>query len=155
MRPDTQTTIPFMPASESAGAPLRLDLPATLGAVEQARLAVLDHLRPHAPAARAVYRLEVVLEETLMNIISHAYTDALAHRIGLQLRVDAGRLLLRFEDDGIEFDPTRPHATPSPTTLAEAEPGGLGLQLVRRQALHMHYARQDGRNVLEIAVALA
>ncbi|MDP1900050.1 MAG: ATP-binding protein [Rubrivivax sp.] len=134
-------------------APLRLELPAALAAVETARRAVLGHLRAQALSARTIYRVELVLEEVLMNIIRHAFPHAGEHRIHLQVCADSDQIRLRFEDEGVEFDPSSAAARPAPASLDEAQPGGLGLVLVRRHARQLAYARRDGRNVLDIAVA--
>jgi serine/threonine-protein kinase RsbW len=133
--------------------PLRLLLPADPGAVEQARSAVLRHLEPLQLAPRVVFALELVLEETLMNIATHAYPDRAAQAIELALDVDAEQIVLQFADAGIEFDPLAATPAKLPATIAQAEPGGLGLMLTRRYARHMAYQRREGRNLLTIAIA--
>lgn len=135
--------------------PLRLLLPAELGAVEQARSAVLDHLRPLHLAPRVLFALELVLEETLMNITTHAYPEGDAGPIELALEVDAEQIVLQFVDAGIEFDPLQAPPPQVPASIAQAEPGGLGLMLVRRYARRVGYERRDDHNRLTIAMARA
>ncbi|WP_310389473.1 ATP-binding protein, partial [Roseateles sp.] len=97
-------------------------------------------------------KLELVLEESLMNISLHAFNDAGPHQIGLQVWHDGQAIHLRFEDDGRAFDPRQAEAPVLPTSIAEAAPGGLGLLLVRKQARAVDYARVDGRNQLTITL---
>ena len=57
-----------------------------------------------------------------------------------------GEAHVDVRDAGIPFDPTgAPEHTPA-KTLAEAQPGGLGLPLIRRCSDWMRYRREGGRN---------
>jgi anti-sigma regulatory factor (Ser/Thr protein kinase) len=132
--------------------PLQLLLPAALAAVEQARAAVLRHLEPLRLAPRTVHALELVLEETVMNIATHGYGAGDEGTIELTLAVDAQRLTLRFVDDGVAFDPSRAVPSARPATIAQAQPGGLGLALVRRHAREIAYERHDGSNRLTVVL---
>jgi serine/threonine-protein kinase RsbW len=93
-----------------------------------------------------------VLEETLMNIASHAYGGTGDGVVELTLAVDTERMTLRFVDSGVDFDPTQVAPSPRPATIAHAEPGGLGLALTRGRALHLAYERRDGRNCLTVVL---
>lgn len=132
--------------------PLRLLLPAELLAVEQARSAVLRHIEALSLAPRTVYALELILEETLMNIARHGFGGVDGGTVEMTLAVDAEYLTLQFTDAGIAFDPTRPAPVHRPATIDEAEPGGLGLALVRRHAHRLFYERRDGRNCLTVVL---
>jgi anti-sigma regulatory factor (Ser/Thr protein kinase) len=133
---------------------LQLTLPAEAASVERARHAVQAHLAPLALAPRAAYRLELVLEETVMNLATHAFPAGGGH-FDLQVDVvDGKELVLRFSDDGIAFDPVQAAVPARPASLEAAVPGGLGLMLVRRNAQRIDYRRRDGRNVLTVALAI-
>ena len=57
-----------------------------------------------------------------------------------------GEAHVEVRDAGIPFDPTgAPEHIPA-KTLAEAQPGGLGLLLIRRCSDWMSYRREGGRN---------
>jgi len=143
---------------------MQLRLPADGASIERARLAVLEHLAAYEPSPRLVFAVELILEETLTNIVRHAYRSEgggegsggeAGHQIDLQVDVDAADLVLRFGDDGAAFDPARAPAPQRPATLAEAVPGGLGVMLVRRYARSVAYERVGGRNQLTVTVARA
>jgi len=143
-------------ASGSAGASrLQLRLASDCEALEPARQAVLDFLAPHALNPRTIFNVELVLEETLSNQIKYAFNGAAGRSIELTVQVDADRVAMRFEDDGVAFDPLRARAPVLPSAIEEAVPGGLGLMLVRKFAQSVDYERRDGRNCLTIAVARA
>jgi anti-sigma regulatory factor (Ser/Thr protein kinase) len=134
---------------------MHLSLASRLDDLEPARRRVASFLAPLGVSERTRYAVELVLEEAFTNIVTHAYTDSAAdHRIGLALRAAPGDLVLELEDDGQPFDPRRHHPRPTPTSLAEASPGGLGVSLMRRYARAVDYARVAGLNRLTITIAL-
>ena len=138
-----------------ADAPLRLQVANHLDALEPARLAVLNYLQPQAPSARAVYAIELVLEEVLSNQIKYASADAAGAGIELTASLAHGSVLLHFEDSGVAFDPLQAAAPLPPASIDVAPVGGLGLVLVRKFASSTSYQRREGRNCLTIGVALA
>jgi anti-sigma regulatory factor (Ser/Thr protein kinase) len=135
-----------------SGAWLSLDLPAAASSVDAARRAVLAHVDGGSLDARAVFDLELVLEELMMNIVMHAWPDPAGRRIALAARRDGDAVELRLEDDGTPFDPVSAAERPRAATLDEARPGGLGLPLLRRRVRAMHYERRDGLNRLTLRV---
>jgi anti-sigma regulatory factor (Ser/Thr protein kinase) len=142
------------PLSDGALPVLRLTLPNRADALETARLALLEFLAGHALSARTVYRLELVLEETLMNLLWHAYPQGGVHAIEVSAQVQPDAVVLTFSDDGLPFDPLHQPTAERPTSLASAVPGGLGLLLTRKAVGAAEYERVDGRNWLTLHVAL-
>ena len=65
-----------MSPTAEPGTRLALSLPARIDILEPCRRAVLDFLAPHGLGPQAVYKVELVLEETLVNIISYAYAGS-------------------------------------------------------------------------------
>jgi len=138
--------MPSTPCPPEAGAAsaLRLAVPNAPAAVEAARLAVHAHLAQLGEQAlppALIYRLELILEETLMNRLWHAWPDGGTHHTELTLALCADALWLRFEDDGLAFDPLQAAPHLPAASLAEAQPGGLGLLLTRKAATSCCYER--------------
>ncbi len=116
----------------------------------------------------AQQRVELVLEEALVNVVRHAYADSVpdAER-PVELSCGAGEdgvLVLVLSDWGPPFDPVAgsAHAGASLETELEAEleanleadlehrePGGMGLFLIRTMS-QPTYQRRDGANVLTL-----
>jgi len=120
-------------------------------AIERTRLRVLQHFGPipgFGDSLRTVYAVEIVLEEWLTNVFRHGTGSPVALRVS----VDADGILMRFVDDGPPFDATERPLPARPSNLDEARPGGLGLFLIHHYAKSWHCARQDGRNVMHIAI---
>jgi serine/threonine-protein kinase RsbW len=143
-----------MPPTAEPGTRLALSVPARIDVLESCRRAVLDFLAPHGLGPQVIYSVELVLEETLVNAISYGYADAREHTIELSVEVEPARVVLAFEDDGVEFDPRRSGEAPTAAvTIDNAPSGGRGLLLVRNAACAIDYARAGGRNRLTIGVA--
>ena len=92
-----------------------------------------------------VYKLNLVLDELLTNLISYAYPDGQRHAISLHLAFADGRLAAELSDDAAPFDPltqARPAVLDGP--LDERPIGGLGLYFVRTLMDEVNY-RRDGK----------
>lgn len=96
-------------------------------------------------------RLELVLEEGVVNIISHAYPGCSGEVEVTLMPAEVG-LLLRLEDAGIPFDPV---SAPLPDLDASADKrriGGLGIFLMKNSSEAFSYRREGGNNVLDIVL---
>lgn len=98
------------------------------------------------------YRIHLVLEELISNVIRHAYADGAEHVIDLDMSQDGDGVEIRIRDDGPAFDPTRAPEVDVTAPLEERQVGGLGLHLVRRSARKIDYQREQGRNDLRVRV---
>jgi len=102
----------------------------------------------------AVFALRLCLEEIFANIVMHAFAGG-EHAVRLALRCEAEEAVMTIIDDGTPFDPLAAPPPTRPTGLADAEPGGRGLLLVKSYANRLAYRREDGRNHLVLAIRLA
>lgn len=134
---------------------LRLRLANRLEALEPARQAVETFLAPAGLGPKVIYKLELVLEETFMNLLWHAFNDDVEHTIELAVHLLPDEVVLDFEDDGIAFDPTQAAETARPACTDDVPVGGRGLLLLRRAASSLRYERRNGRNRLRVAIPLA
>ncbi|EFI34424.1 putative anti-sigma regulatory factor, serine/threonine protein kinase [Desulfonatronospira thiodismutans ASO3-1] len=96
-------------------------------------------------------KIELVLEEVLLNIINYAYPETDSGEVQTGCREqDSGDFQIRIMDHGAPFDPLK---RPDPDTgrpVQHREVGGLGIHLVKNMADRVEYTRQDGRNILDI-----
>lgn len=101
-----------------------------------------------------VYKANLVIEEVLTNVVKYAFKDASVHEIGVFLAVEDADLLMRFVDDGQEFDPLSVPPPVMNTSLSETTEGGLGVYLVRKSVGSIEYRREQSNNVLTITISL-
>ena len=101
-------------------------------------------------------RLDLCLTEALSNVIDHGGAGTGASPISLRLAVrsgeSGGEASVTVSDEGVAFDPMTAPLRPRPKSLAEAEPGGMGLIMLRQLADALDYSYSGGRNRLTIHV---
>lgn len=109
----------------------------------QRRLAEL--LAAGGCAAELCFRVELVVEEAVMNLIRHGRP----HEAVVCIEVGEGQARLVLRDDGPAFDAL---AAPAHALggAREGMEGGFGLHLIRRNADAAAYAREGGENVLRL-----
>ncbi|MBZ5587940.1 MAG: ATP-binding protein [Acidobacteriia bacterium] len=104
-------------------------------------------------AADRTLRLELAIEEWVVNLCVHAYPER-DGEIEVAVRKGSGELLIEIIDDGPPFDPTASEEPDVALPLDQREPGGLGLVLIRRMVDDVRYSRDGGRNIVTLAVAV-
>lgn len=120
------------------------------GELAQANEALNAFLDAEGCAPRARMALETVLEEVFMNIVNHSG----ATYASFTVQREGSEAVLRFEDDGVAFDPLAREEPDVTLPAHQREIGGLGVLMVRRMTDRQAYARENGRNVLTLARAL-
>ena len=112
---------------------------------------VSEELEQYDYSSRALYQIEVAIEEILVNIVSYA---GLSEADGVEVRCefleDPLRVVVQFLDGGVPFDPL---AKEDPDTSPEAtvdREGGLGIFMVKQMMDDVSYAYEDGKNTLTI-----
>ena len=104
--------------------------------------------KKHKLSPKDIFEIHLCMEEHFINIISHGYTDSETHWIEITLSVEDEKFMVRIEDDGIAFNPTKIPAPDFQCPLEERKIGGLGVFLTRHFMDTMAYQRRDNKNVL-------
>jgi serine/threonine-protein kinase RsbW len=94
--------------------------------------------------ARAVYSVQMAVDEACSNIIEHAYGGEGRGNIECTCRVDDDGLTVVLRDEGRFFDPT---SVPTPDLHANLEDrtgGGLGLYFMRQLMDEVHFEFTPG-----------
>ena len=104
----------------------------------------------HRVPANVIGRLDICLNEALANVIAHGGPSALATPILLELEAqpDASQnqVSLSLQDAGQPFNPLLAAPPQRPQSLECAEPGGLGIVMMREAASSIAYQYLEGRN---------
>jgi serine/threonine-protein kinase RsbW len=108
-------------------------------------------LRSNILPDRARLAIRVCLEEAVANVVRHGKGDG---RIEITLQAGHGVAIATIVDSGPEFDPTTACVAAPSRDLAQAQPGGRGIPLLRAYASAMAYERRGPANRLRLTFAL-
>lgn len=127
----------------------QIQLPAEIGSLR----AITEFVHSGAQAAafpeNDLGRLDLVMEEVVVNVINYAYPEGQPGNIEVGYAIEGpGKLFVQVSDAGREFDPLAKDPPDLRLGLAERPIGGLGIFLVKRIARSISYNRVDDRNVL-------
>ena len=136
---------------EDAGSELRID---------STNASEIERLHPWFDcAARNLppvvqHGMRIALEEAVMNAASHGVVPGGQGEISVQLRIAPDCATIFVKDSGLPFDPSVSLQRVQPSSLHEAEPGGLGLVLLHHFCPDINYARVGERNILTLRFPL-
>ncbi|MDF1592976.1 MAG: ATP-binding protein [Desulfobacterales bacterium] len=105
-------------------------------------------VKKQALSPKDIFEIHLCMEEHFTNIISHGYADSETHWIEVALSVEDEKFMVRIEDDGIAFNPTKIVAPNFQCPLEERKIGGLGVHLTRHFMDTMAYQRRGNKNIL-------
>jgi serine/threonine-protein kinase RsbW len=106
--------------------------------------------RAHGVPDATAQRMHVALEEAVANVAMHAYAPGEEGEITIRLLTTPDAAVLVIEDAGPAFDPTLAQPRPRAARIEDAQPGGLGLTLLRHFCGDIGYQRVDQRNRLTL-----
>jgi len=109
---------------------------------------VSDFAESHGLPSELVFRLTLVLEEIITNVISYGYEDEMEHEISVRLSWEDPDMKIEVEDDGHPFNPLEAPPPDMVKPLAERPVGGLGIHLVREMMDKLEYRRENDKNLL-------
>lgn len=118
--------------------------------LERAMRETDDSLRRAGASFDLIRTVNLGLEEVITNIIKYGYDDRAEHRIEIAVHSSGSELRIEITDDGHAFDPLA-HPAPNIKKSAEQrEPGGLGIEFLRKLFDQLNYQREGDRNKLTL-----
>ena len=114
--------------------------------LEKVTAFVEEQLTEKQAPFKVISQMNIAIDEIFSNIVHYGQ----ASRVTVECGLHEKRIVLRFSDDGIPYDPTR---TPDPDISLSAEErdfGGLGIYMVKKTMDSVDYVYRDGRNVLTV-----
>ena len=109
---------------------------------------VTEFAEHHGLPSELVFRVTLVLEEIITNVISYGYEDEMEHEISVRLSWEDPDMKIEVEDDGRPFNPLEAPPPDMVKPLAERPVGGLGIHLVREMMDKLEYRRENDKNLL-------
>ena len=105
----------------------------------------------HGWGPALVYKIHLVLEEMILNVIKYGYTDEEIHSIDVSLDAQDATVTIHIVDDGKPFNPLVD--APPPNTEGEMEErriGGWGIHIVRSLMDDFSYVRDNDKNKVKL-----
>ena len=137
----------------------QLEISATAAEVRSASEWVFRMGRAFNVPQEQLDRLDICLNEALANVIAHNTMGPAPRSVELKMDIrgdpDAGEAALTLLDDGPAFDVVAATLPQRASRLSEAEPGGLGLLMMRSFSDALSYQRVGARNELRFCVRWA
>jgi serine/threonine-protein kinase RsbW len=110
-----------------------------------------DRCRADGLADEITFKMALVLEEAVTNVINYAFSDLPPpHVIRVRLDIAIERIVAEIVDNGRPFDPVARSEPDLSRPLEQRVPGGLGILLMRRMTDRIEYRRSDGDNRLRL-----
>jgi anti-sigma regulatory factor (Ser/Thr protein kinase) len=130
-----------------------LTFPGTLAGFARAFDDLRRRLDGHPLGRRTRYNCELVFDEVVTNVIRHAYRDTREHEIEVTVEFPGESVVMRFEDDGVPFDPASYQPEAPSGTIVDVKVGGRGLLLLHSAAQRLEYERTSrDRNRLTVTI---
>lgn len=133
----------------------RLILPATLPSLASFRDFVSQSAVAAGVGPQLLLKIEVVLEELLVNHVMHAYGSGKGDSEVVCFRKEPSMFCVQVIDCGPPFDPLQRPTPDLELAPADRQVGGLGIYLVKSMSDEVTYERDANRNVLTACFAVA
>ena len=102
------------------------------------------------------FKLNVVVEELLVNTISYGFPDEGSHQIDMEIGVEGSDVIITLDDDGVAFDPLADAPPPDlDSAIEDRKIGGLGVFFVKTMMDEVKYVREAGRNRIVLKKRIA
>jgi serine/threonine-protein kinase RsbW len=99
---------------------------------------------------RALFEVNLALDELFTNIISYGFSDQSEHKIRVSISTEKNLLTVVLEDDGVPFNPFERPPVELPCVLSDCKVGGLGIHLVKNLMNEVCYSRCGNKNMLTL-----
>jgi anti-sigma regulatory factor (Ser/Thr protein kinase) len=129
-------------------------LPASMESLEICRSFVMGKLQQLHVGQELEFKVELVLEEVLTNVIHYAYPEEAGEMEVVCTIGDNQDFCFRVTDWGIPFNPLERPDPELSQDISERQIGGLGIYLVRHLVDELSYERHEGKNTLTFCFRL-
>ncbi len=131
---------------------LHIILPAKMDHLKSFIQSLSGWLQHNGMAAEKIPRVELAVEEALVNIIRYAYEDQTGD---IELRGDVAddqRFVIEIMDSGAPFDVCTLPQPDIHCSVRDRKIGGLGVFLIQRMVDELLYRREGGKNILTMFI---
>jgi len=130
---------------------LNIKLPAKLENLGRWMNGVSECARVQGFDEKKIGKIELALEEALVNICKYSYPDEPGDA-EVSCKQDKGRFIIEIVDSGIPFDMTSLPAPDVTSSIEERKIGGLGIFLIKKMVNDVSYRREGNFNILKLTM---
>lgn len=130
---------------------LHMKLPAKLENLGRWMNGVSECAREQGIDEKEIGRIELALEEALVNICKYSYPGEPGDA-EVNCKQDNGRFIIEIVDSGIPFDMTSLPAPDVTSSIEERKTGGLGIFLIKKMVNDVSYRREGNFNILKLTM---
>ena len=130
----------------------KITIPADVDQIDKGISPIMDLLKGMKVDHKILYKIEVALEELLVNVASYAYPEDKKGNIDIEYEIvdNPKSIAISIIDEGKEFDPLKRNDPDTTLSAEERDIGGLGIYLVKNIMDSIEYHRKDNKNILII-----
>jgi len=130
---------------------LNIKLPATLENLRRWTEAVSERAREQGLAQKKIGKIELALEEALVNICNYSYPEEPGDA-EVSCKQDNGRFIIEITDSGIPFSMASLSAPDLTSSIEKRKIGGLGIFLIKKMVDEVKYRREGSFNILNLTM---
>ena len=101
---------------------------------------------------KEIFRINILIEEIVVNIIKYAFKDVKKGNINIEIDATGDNILLKIIDDGIPFNLIKAKTPDIKAPLEDRNPGGLGIFFVKQIAKHIEYSYKNNKNCISLVI---
>ncbi len=130
---------------------LNIKLPAKLENLGRWVDAVSECAREHGLDQKKIGKIELALEEALVNICKYSYPEGPGNA-EVSCKQSKSRFIIEIVDSGIPFDMTSLPAPDLTSSIEKRKVGGLGIFLIKKMVDEVKYRREGSFNILKLSI---
>ena len=128
-----------------------ITLPAVPESIMDAQKRIRDYVSDLHCNIRSLLELDIIVEETFINIASYAYNpDKGTATVRVEVSEEPVVVTITFVDHGIPYDPLAKEDPDVTLSAEEREIGGLGIFMTKKLMDDVVYEYKDGSNILRL-----
>lgn len=128
-----------------------LTVTAVIENLDQAINFIEDRAEQSGMGTQKKFGLLIAVEEAFVNVCHYAYPDSRGE-VSLSCTTDTTDFVVEIVDQGGPFDLLSLPVPDTTAAIMERQIGGLGVHFIRTFTDDVRYRREDGRNILRMAV---
>ena len=123
-----------------------------LESVEKIQDFVGENLKKEKSDKKQLYKINVLIEEIVVNIVNYAFKDTKEGIIDIEIDALSDKLLLKISDNGLPFNPLKAKEPDISASLENRNIGGLGIFFVKQIAKSLDYSFENSRNCISLVI---